>query len=67
MKNKIWFLLVIALIFNYALFAKQVPFNSCTEIANKKLKQLGKLNEYSINYPSVLLLSCIYSRIVSTS
>jgi len=55
MNNKVWFLLVVTLFFNYALFAKQVPFNSCTEIANKRLEQLGKLNEYSISNSSEIL------------
>jgi hypothetical protein len=55
MNNKVWFLLVVTLFFNYALFAKQVPFNSCTEIANKRLEQLGKLNEYLISNSSEIL------------
>ncbi len=48
MKNKIILLLIIILIFNYGLFAKQVESDSCTKIANNKLIQLGKSSDFSI-------------------
>lgn len=55
MKNKIGFLLIVILIFNYALFATQVEFSSCTEVAINKLNQLGKSNEFTISTSSEIL------------
>ena len=48
MKNKTGFLLIAILIFSCGLFAKQVEFDSCKIIANNKLIQLRKSNDFSI-------------------
>ncbi len=48
MKNKTWFMIITILLFNYGLFARQVEFDSCKIIANNKLIQLGKSNDFSI-------------------
>ncbi len=48
MKNKTWFMLFTILLFSFGLFAKQVGFDSCKTIANNKLIQLGKSNDFSI-------------------
>ncbi|MCD4797246.1 MAG: C10 family peptidase, partial [Candidatus Cloacimonetes bacterium] len=48
MKNKTKLLLIAILLFGFSLFAKQMEFNSCKIIANKKLSQLGKSNDFSI-------------------
>ena len=67
MKNKTRFLLIAILLFSYGLFAEQVEFDTCKIIANNKLIQLGKSNDFSIiksdeilHQNSEIVLFCVF-------